>query len=100
MSIVVGQYIGKRLLAAWGLEHQLVRRIDLHIAVNEAVTVTIERLADKTESDDVLPILEQYHLVRRDDDSISDHPSTLEQQPNARQSADGSARETDPAARD
>lgn len=64
MSPVVGQDIGAKLIKALGLP-PLTATIDLHIAVDEPVTVTCESYPDKDGVAELVPVLKRYELHDR-----------------------------------
>lgn len=66
MAIVTGQDIGKRAIAALGLDGKRVQSIDLHIAADAVVTATVTIFLHDTEAGELLDIVEEYEMHQRE----------------------------------
>ena len=60
---VIGRNIGPALCGALGLDIAGVRTIDIHVAANEVVTVTVERLVKNEQVWAMNNVLEEYTLL-------------------------------------
>lgn len=60
---IVGDKIGKEIADGLGLKH--VRRLDIHIACHEVVTVTAEFYLEIDGVKQLVPILKRYELVEK-----------------------------------
>jgi hypothetical protein len=62
-NIVSGQTIGKEVCAALNLDVNKVVSIDIHIAVDDAVTVDVTQLVFQEEINDFFAELTKYELT-------------------------------------
>lgn len=60
---VHGKRFGVPLCAALGLEPTRVRRIDLHVAVDDIVTAEVELYPTEQEAETAVALVKRYQLV-------------------------------------
>ena len=70
MTAITGRDIAPAICKALGIEIKGARKIDIHIARDCAVTVTIERLVQDYEAKQLTSDLEVYELVRRGSNDV------------------------------
>lgn len=62
---ITGYEIGAKLVKALGLEGKRVSKVDLHFECDQLVTVTVERAMFDEEAMEVVKLLDEYCLVKK-----------------------------------
>lgn len=65
MSAISSQKIGERICKALGLDTNGVRAVDIHIAYDSIVTISVTRFLYIDEFDALTEICKQYELVEK-----------------------------------
>ncbi len=68
MAIVKANDLLIELLKIWGVEDKHVTKATIHIEVDEAVRVTVERFADIQNEEEWKKVVEKYILCKVDDE--------------------------------
>lgn len=66
-SVLESSRLGRQICEALGLKSGSIRQINIHVAVNELITVTVEYFPEKKNLELLPAILEKYELVKLED---------------------------------
>jgi hypothetical protein len=65
MIAVLGQNVGEEICDALGLDSDMVKSIDIHIAADAIVTATIESYLNRDDIQELVLVLKKYELVEK-----------------------------------
>ena len=70
MGAISGFTLGARLIEILGLKGQQVYNIEIKVAVDDAVRVTVEKFVTSEEAGEIVKVLSEYKLCRAESEGL------------------------------